>query len=555
MGQAPSHQQETQFAETPERATKAGLLGAAGGDTGRPDLGGRLGNTAKSPSIQQIRGFAAYPSEVEWTLPNAETGEITPFTLRVNSRREAIAKVFKTPQQIRGERFALKSAVHELLPDTRMCRCHRWRQKDSSVKVLLDTEHTKAFLAGLQTCGSVWGCPICAAKISERRRVELAGAIQRAKQLGLQVMLLTLTIPHGLGDDVSDMTDRLNKAWDKTKSTRAGKVVRDAVGIVGTIRASEVTHGLRSQQNNGFHPHLHVLLFIKTNIRPSDVQALFAPLWQDACVKSGLPRPSDRHGCKVDDGSMAALYCSKWGLESEMTKGHHKTGNDDKGMTPFDLLRAYLYDDDQEAGRLFQVYYNAYKGRRQLVWSVGLKKLLAVADLTDEEIAAQQKEGAIQLAELTASQWRAIYKTKSESLILDLAEKYPEQLDDVIKSIEGRYKEKSKGGDPACGEVSFCDDEYGHDKSQNHFKGASDESRLLRQEESQNACGRDMGKQPSNGSCCLNSTRNDVSIGGASDAKPDLVRVGGQGGAGRARGTDLFDLLAGRSYATRKGAG
>lgn len=439
---------------------KAAGMGASAADPSHDDLGVSLGNTAIKRAIQQIRGLQSIPDNLEWTNPNPETGEVTPFTVSVNRKNEAVAKVFKTPQQIRAERFALKSAVHELLPNTRMCRCHRWRQKDSSVKVLLDTEHTKAFLAGLQTCGSVWGCPICAAKISERRRVELAGAIQRAKELNLQVMLLTLTIPHGLGDDVNDMTDKLNESWASIKRNRAGKALRDAIGLAGTIRASEVTHGLHSKANNGFHPHLHVLLFIESDLRPSEIQALFAPLWQSCCIKQGLPRPSDRHGCKVDDGSKAAAYASKWGLESEMTKGHHKTGNEDKGMTPFDLLRAYLYDDDQEAGRLFQVYYNAYKGRRQLVWSNGLKKLLAVVDLTDEEIAVQQKEGAIQLAELTADEWRAIYKTKSESIILDVAEKNPSVLDDVIKSIEGRYKEKSKGGDPACGEVSFCADDY-----------------------------------------------------------------------------------------------
>jgi hypothetical protein len=429
------------FSSEHKEAPKASGVGQPEAALRTTILGASLGNTAIKRAIQQNRGFQSLPDDIKWTKPNSETGEITPFTLSVNRNNEAIAKVYKTPQQIRAERFALKSAVHELLPDTRMCRCYRWRQKDSSVKVLLDTEYTKAFLAGLQTCGSVWGCPICAAKISERRRVELEGAIKQAKALGLSVMMLTLTIPHGLGDDVSDMTDKLNEAWASIKRNRAGKAVRDAIGLVGTIRASEVTHGLRSRINNGFHPHLHILLFIKSNIRPLDVQALFAPLWQSCCVKQGLPRPSDRFGCKVDDGSKAAAYASKWGLESEMTKGHHKTGSDDKGLTPFDLLRAYLYDGDEEAGRLFQVYYNAYKGRRQLVWSNGLKKLLAVADLTDEEIAAQQKEGAIQLAELTLDEWRAIYKTKSEPIILDVAEKNPDALDDVIKSIKARHEE------------------------------------------------------------------------------------------------------------------
>jgi hypothetical protein len=427
-------------------------MGAASGDTDAHVSGAPLGKQAKRPAIQQNQGFPADADHINWTKPNPETGEVVPFTVSPNRKNEAVATVFKTPQQTRAERWALKSVAGELLAGTRVSKCYKYRAKGNSILLLLDRSRNKAFVGGLQTCGSVWGCPICASKISERRRTELEQAIEQAKRLGLQVMLLTLTIPHGMGDNVGTITDGLIDSWDSIKRNRAGRTIRAQIGLVGTVRAMEVTYG-----QNGFHPHLHILLFIQSNIRPAQVQSLYAPLWQSACVKQGLPRPSDAHGCKVDDGSKAAAYASKWGLESEMTKGHTKSANG-KGMTPWDMLRAVLSDNDEHAARLFKVYYENFKGRRQLCWSKGLQKMLSVADMTDEEIAAQEQENADVFTTITVEEWRAIYARRLVSTLLDITENKPDAVLDFLKSLP-RSKEKQKGGDPACGEVSFCADD------------------------------------------------------------------------------------------------
>ena len=58
-----------------------------------------------------------------------------------------------------------------------------------------------------------------------------------------------------------------------------------------------------------------------------------------------------------------------------------------------------------------------------MYWSNGLKKLLAIADLSDEEIANKpEDEQALLLASITDEQWRIIFKRKQESAVLDLAE-------------------------------------------------------------------------------------------------------------------------------------
>lgn len=404
------------------RATPAAREREDGGAEGAP-LGIYAGSSSaptKGPVLQ-------------WALSDDDTGEIVPFERRGNEWVE-----HKTPQQVRAERYRLKAIVNAFLPGSRTCKCHRWRVPKQSLQVLNSVEFKKAFYAGLQVCASPWLCPLCAPKISERRRVELKGGIERAKKLGWEVMLLTATVPHGLGDDLLTMLDQMLEAWAKTSSTRAGAKARQSIGLEGTIRVLEVTHG-----QNGWHPHFHVLLFVSGGMTLQQVADIFRPLWQDACKKVGLPRPSDEHGLRVDGGEKAASYASKWGLEHEMTKGHLKRSRSVKGQTPWDLLRCYQDSKCQRSRLLWLTYAEAFKGRRQLCWSRGLKKCLEVVDLSDDEIAAQQDEPASLLAELTDDQWRDVLATKNESALLDLAEHHPEEIDAFLQGVAVTARAKS----------------------------------------------------------------------------------------------------------------
>ena len=70
----------------------------------------------------------------------------------------------------RVERFALQSVARDILPDSRTAKCLRIRAHDSDVQVWKSKKHKTASYGGLQTCGSVWVCPVCGAKVVERRR-------------------------------------------------------------------------------------------------------------------------------------------------------------------------------------------------------------------------------------------------------------------------------------------------------------------------------------------------------------------------------------------------
>lgn len=354
----------------------------------------------------------------------------------------------------RAQRWALKSVVNRLLPTSRTSKCMRWRVPAQALKVMKSQEHGRAFYAGLQVCGSVWVCPVCAAKIAERRRAELVAATEKAKAEGLAVFLVTLTVPHGLGDDLADMLEKMQRAYKRLSSTRAGAALKSGLRVVGTVRAWEVTDG-----PNGFHPHFHVLLFSEVGFLPETVRERFSPLWQSACEAVGLPRPSDAHGCRVDSGREAAAYVSKWGLEDEMTKGHQKRSKSASGSSMWDLLRAFQAEGCKRSAARFRVYAEAFHGKRQLYWSNGLRARLGLtAELSDVEEAVRQVDQAFALAELDQDQWAAIIATRSEADVLDVAEKRPESLQAVVAGLVLLHGSMRRQGGEGSSARSDCTD-------------------------------------------------------------------------------------------------
>ena len=300
----------------------------------------------------------------------------------------------------RVQRFALQSVARSILPQSRTAKCLRIRAHDCDVQVWKSKEHGTASYGGLQTCGSVWTCPVCAAKIAERRRVELLEAMELHKAQGGAVFLLTLTTPHQRGDVLAELLDQQGKALQSFLRDRKVKEVFKEMGYIGQVRALEVTHGRKAARNNGWHPHFHILQFCYQKGNDSDRKDWTARLymrWAFYCEKAGLGTPSYAHGIKLDDGTKASDYVTKWGLEDEMTKGHTKKAKAG-GETPFDLLRAALADrQDKQAAALFREFAECFKGKRQLSWSNGLKARFFVDEKTDEELAAEKDDSAVLL--------------------------------------------------------------------------------------------------------------------------------------------------------------
>ena len=345
---------------------------------------------------------------------------------------------FQDNRLLRLTRYCLQDLSAKLLPKERVNFCLRRRiSKDTGVKVMFNPVREKAHYSNVVRCGSVWTCPICSAQVAEKRRLELKKGMENWKNKhGGEVYLLTLTNPHYQGDNLKQLLEGQKKALAYLWGDRAPKEMFKNLGKAGHVIAAEVTYG-----QNGFHPHYHILLFMRHSITIDAFRSFLAHQWQNCCKKAGLPVPSFEHGVDLRDGKYATEYVTKfgiddygdsfsyeekiqvleggWGLPDEMTKGHSKKGREG-GLTPFDLLRQSV--EMPEYGRLFQIYASAFKGKQQLHWSRGLKDLLGIIEQSDEELAQETEKEAIEVRELAFEIWNLITKYKQRAEFLQAIE-------------------------------------------------------------------------------------------------------------------------------------
>ncbi|MEK5257659.1 protein rep [Paenibacillus sp. FSL F4-0125] len=326
-------------------------------------------------------------------------------------------------------RYQMQSASKHLLPNHRVGICLRHQiQRYGDVSLFKHRSTQKAFYGGLMVCGSVWVCPVCAAKISERRRSELKIAFDSHLQQGGYCTMVTLTFSHSRTDKLQDLLIALSKSVQDFSRGGRDRVFRESIGLVGKIRAFEITYG-----QNGWHPHIHLLLMHNNEIEPwerEEVRDKLYDMWEGACAKNGLSTNYE-HGLKIDDAAEASQYIGKWGdimdkpwgTDSEMTKANIKKGRAGS-MTPFDFLRAVIEDGDLQYEDKFREYAAATKGMHQLVWSRGLKAKYLIEDKSDEEVATEKIEEADLLGLLDWQEWRYILHNGLRATLLNYVELY-----------------------------------------------------------------------------------------------------------------------------------
>ena len=330
-------------------------------------------------------------------------------------------------RQARLRRWELQNHAARLLPTDRVAAClRRQAYLAEQIEIRYRPDVQAAHYRGLQTCGSVWHCPICAAKISERRREELAGLVEKHIAAGGSVWMTTYTIRHKRYDNLADLLQRFLEARRRVRQGRRGIAWRRDYQVIGTVSVLEVTWS----KENGWHPHVHELVFsAAADFDPDAFDQAVRPLWREAARSQGLKM--NGHGFQVDRTYGAvADYIAKyghepakepWGVEAEMSKGHLKRGRAERHYTPFALLDAIADGHDRLAPR-WQEYANVFKGRKQLNYSPGLKAFYAEAETDDAELAAQgETSEALTLVQLLPWQWGMVVEANVRGGLLELA--------------------------------------------------------------------------------------------------------------------------------------
>ncbi len=356
-------------------------------------------------------------------------GLFTNYSATIGTTGKTPIRVFPggSPSQ---RRYKLQEAAVKLVPHERVARCFRYlRAGESQVEVLHAACEGRAFYGKLEVCGSVWLCPVCSARVAEARRKELDEGVRACEAGGGSVLHLTLTVQHSRQDDLALLLYRFARAWDGLNTHRAFKDkkasgkrratvgIMGRYGIMGFVRAQEVTHG-----QNGWHPHYHLLLFLSrplTAPRLASLEAELRVLWASSAAKEKLSM--NDHGLTLRRGAGAAAgYVAKWGLGAELAKSHVKTGRLGS-VTPWDLLRAYA-GGDVRSGFLWREYAAAFKGKRQLFWSHNMRALLGLEEeVSDAVAAAALPRAAVHLGWITLADWFLVLRHGKRGDLLDLA--------------------------------------------------------------------------------------------------------------------------------------
>ena len=366
-----------------------------------------------------------------------KTGEI--HGLSVGKTGEILIQNFDE-KAYRVEKYALQNQAREILksitrtkqttgkqvPVYRVCDCLRNAQSNlEGVGVVSATGGDKVRYKGLQTCGSVWHCPVCSARISEYRASEVRYMCDMWQSSGGSVIFVTNTLRHAFDDDLRMVLEVLfGTVWNNYITHRAYKRLRKELGYIGRVRAVEVTHG-----SNGWHPHIHEIWLIRKKLTGQDlnkIQKKLYAIWNATLVNAGLRPVSLKRGVTVQPGSNAADYVAKfgklpkWDIGKDLTKAHIKKGRN-HSRTPFDLLRDSLAGD-KNAGRLFREYAIAFSGKRQLYFSTGLKDFFCLKEKNDLEISNAQDDVTEVLMTLTNEQWKTVLIYGDRAALLNIAE-------------------------------------------------------------------------------------------------------------------------------------
>lgn len=332
------------------------------------------------------------------------------------------------PADTRALRYDLQAVARGVVSwEYRLAFCRRKVvTKVASLVELLHGREGRAWFGNLFTCGLLWLCPPCAARVSEARRQELKLGIRHLRTIypSLSVVQACFTLQHHAGHGLAESYEALSGALSGLRNGEPWRRIEKRFDIIGSVSSLELTIG----KETGYHPHRHYLFFSRL---PADKLEDFAgwvmDRYQRYLRRKGRWASSAglQFTCK-QAGARDALYCTKWGMIEEVTKGSAKRASSVDRYTPFGLLELLLYDDDDWAARCFGEYAEVFKGKRQLVYSRGLRELMGLSNVTDVDAASDDGNQPVVLALLDLRQWRYIWAGVYRAELLNVAEKNPD---------------------------------------------------------------------------------------------------------------------------------
>ncbi len=372
-------------------------------------------------------------------------------------------KQLEISKQLKILRFALQNQSVDILSHCNVGKLYNDKNKEFSPRLFnclrkpipqssttLSTSPANLrnlFYTGLQVCGSVWICPVCMSKITERRRRQLSHLVNVAKEQGYSPMLLTLTFRHNKGQSLSFLWNKLTGEKSMYSAFSREFTVKRLFKEHGIIKPKVRTTEVLYNDVSGWHIHLHIMLM--TNKQGlSKIRSLEYALRQKWCAVlsryglSGIPKYA--LNLKVGNeliSNYIAKYGTrehlkqivednpKWTIAHEVMKATSKykrgiVGKDGKvhktGLPILNLLD--LASTNEEYKRAYIEYAQASYGRRSVAGLPALARFLDVPkedyEKKDETIAKEFKQDKIVMALLTGNDLRRLVKLGKRGHVL-----------------------------------------------------------------------------------------------------------------------------------------
>jgi hypothetical protein len=298
-------------------------------------------------------------------------------------------------------------------------------------------------------------CPICGPRIAVDRAADIALAIAAHYLAGGRVAFITYTLRHKRGQALSDLLRCLARAYRAAGFNKGPKRLLRLYSA-GQIRRLEVTVG-----PNGWHPHLHELLFLEAGVTDHQAhelaEARYAAL-TGSLERQGLGK-SSRSGYDFEILGLDAAHerVAEYAAKSashELASAGTKWGRGEN-RTPNQLLGAIARHEATEAhdAQLWREYEAAMKGKRVIVWSRGLRDRLLgdeIPEITDQAAAASSDGPTRLVAAIGLETWKRIRSWKhGPAVVLQWAEVYDD--DDEARDLLARQLARHQLGELVAG--------------------------------------------------------------------------------------------------------
>lgn len=320
--------------------------------------------------LSGVRGGAPRAARSAASL-GKNTNRVSPESIAVATSKPAET----AGQQVQRLRDSLRGVARR-----RIAKCARVRINGVVEVVRHPGGHVG--MRGLMFCGSVWECPACGFRIRAKRAEEVKRAVEWHGRD--RAHLLTLTVRHGLGDDLKSIRTGVATAWRRVQAGASWKRLTERIGLQGTIRSLEITHG-----GNGFHPHLHIVLLADEMdaVMLEAARVAISTRWQAAVERTlGVAHvPNDRIGCDLRPCTTSE-YITKLGLE--LSSGFTKQGHEGQ-RTPLQVAADWVRDRRDSDLAVWLAFCRGMKGARMLTWSRGLKAAAGLDEKADAELVVE----------------------------------------------------------------------------------------------------------------------------------------------------------------------